>query len=466
LVIGLLGLAALALVAAIVWLEPRPQPVIEVVRVASPENLDPEVRKLIDRLVADAESDLTDGARHGRLGLAYEANRLWPEARDSFAQAAELEPSEMLWRYHFAVASDEAGDFEGALEMYRELAGDHPSFAPVHQRLGLALMETANFDGALAAFHRVINTVPREPAGYLGAAETRLRRKEPAAAVAILGRALEVDPRDRGIHYLLGLAYRDLGREEEAAKELALGVETSTRYLPDPLSPQVQEYAVNLSARIQRAGALRDAGRLADSARVLESCLESHPDNLTVLNNLGIAYLGLGEADRAHEVLSQALEIGGGSHDTYLILASWALETGRHEEALGHADAAVERGGKLAQTHVTRAQVLVQLGRYEEALQSMERALELETRNPQIYLGLGVLYEALNRHEQAYDLYSRALGNWPDLVPASLGLGSAALVLGRLEEAKAALAAAKKLAPDDPEVAALEERLHGGARAH
>ncbi len=53
----------------------------------------------------------------------------------------------------------------------------------------------------------------------------------------------------------------------------------------------------------------------------------------------------------------------------------------------------------------------------------------------------------------------RAIGRWPDLLPAHLGLGSAALALGRFDEAESALAAALALAPDAPEVVDLEQRL-------
>ncbi len=456
-----LGVAAvLALVIGGVWLRGKPSRTSpEVVLPREPALLDPAVRGLIDRLVADVKTQTDDGARHGRLGLAYEANGLWPEAHDSFALATALAPGDMVWRYHLAVATQEAGDFEEALERLQEIATEYPAFAPVQQRLGRALRDTADFDGALRAFQYVIETAPERPEGYVGVAEIWLQKNEPARALAVLETALEVDPRHRGVHYLLGLAYQDLGRNEEAARELALGVETTSSYLPDPLSAEVEKYRVTLPAQIARAGALREAGRLADSARVLAACLAHHPHNLTVLNNLAIAHIGLGELDRAHEYLFRAIEIDGGNFETHAILASWALETGRVDEALGYADAAVERGSRMAQTHMTLAQVLVQLGRYEEATESMEEALRLEVRNPQIYLGLAVLYEALGRLTQVRELYLRAIGQWPDLLPAHLGLGSAALALGRFDEAESALAAARALAPDAPEVVDLEQRL-------
>ena len=53
--------------------------------------LDPAVRTLLEERLAVAREAPEDAARHGSLGLAYEANGLWPEI-----QASSVDPSCLL----------------------------------------------------------------------------------------------------------------------------------------------------------------------------------------------------------------------------------------------------------------------------------------------------------------------------------------------------------------------------------
>jgi tetratricopeptide (TPR) repeat protein len=456
------GLISLALVAVVVLLlyQRRQAPVdLEVVEPTNPELLEPRVAKLLDRLVKKTRADPANGSLHGELGMAYEANQLWAEALGSYLNAAILEPSEILWRYHVAIATAETGDFAASLDQLRQLAQQNPDFAPAQQRLGIALLELGDFGATEAAFGKVLELRPERPEGYIGAAEVRLRRGEPEGAVPLLESALGLAPGNRTAHHLLGTAYRYLGLADKAERELAAGVGTQPYQLPDALSAEIQKYAVSLPDLIDRAEALRQQGKIDESVRILESCAASHPDNLTVLNNLASAYLSQGEPERARQTLDRALEIEGGNFETYILLTMWALRTDRLEEALQYADAAVERGDKLAETHSGRAQVLVKLRRFEEAAASMEEALRLEMRNPRIYLGLGVLYESLDRLDDARDLYNQAVEKWPDLLPAYLGIASVEIAEGRTMEAESALDAARAIDASDPGIAELERRL-------
>ena len=358
---------------------------VEVVEPAAWERLDPAVGRLLTRLINEAKAASSSAEHHGRLGLAYEANDLWPEARESFAIAMRLDRDERLWRYHFDVATAEVGDFQAALEQYRKLARQDPEFAPVQQRLGMALIESGEFESALSAFESVIDSVPERAEGYLGAAEAQLRLKEPELALELLEQAGRSGPFGARGQYLRGLALRELGREAEAREALAEGAGSQPNSaIPDRFSDEILGYAVNLPARIARADALRQRGEFSESATILESCLIDHPENITVLNNLGSAFLSMREPDRALRYLTKAAAIDGGNFETQILLAFWSLETERIEEASRYAERAVELAPDLAEPYTVRARVLVSQRRYEEAVTDMEKALELEVRNPHI----------------------------------------------------------------------------------
>ncbi len=442
------------------WLRPAP----EVATPATPELLDPDVARLVRRSVAEAEAEPRSADRHGRLGMVYEANALWPEARASYAAAARLDPGEKLWRLHLGIASQQAGDVAEALRVYRQLAAEQPSFAPVHDRLGWLLLENGERDEALTAFERVIDAAPDSPAGHLGAATVARLEGDAATAVERLQRALELDPGHRGARYQLGLAYRDLGRQPESERALAAGLQAEIRPLPDPLSDQIAGYAVGLAARMERAEALRRAGRIAEAAKLLEAALATHPENLTLLNGLAAAHLSLGELGRARDLLSRALEVDATSVETHLNLAGWALAAKRPQLAIEYVDRALATAPRLARLHALRAQALVAERRLDEAIASLEEALRFEVRDPGLYVGLGVLYSTTGRWQAARALHERALEGWPDLAPAHLGLCEACLALGDRGSAREACDRLAALAPDHPRLDELRRRLDAAAR--
>jgi tetratricopeptide (TPR) repeat protein len=444
------GVVLVAVVALLVWRQGWLRPTPEVVAPAAPELLDPAVRGLVDRAVADALEHPRDSEVHGKLGMIYEANSLWPEAREAYALAASLDRKSRAWGFHQAVSTQEAGDFDTALELYRQLAAAHPSFAPVRQRLGLALLETGDAEAALAHLERVRELAPHEAAGFVGAGMALRMLGRPQEATERLERALELDPSSRSAHYQLGLAYRDLGRVEEAELRLAQGLDARVQYLGDELGGEIESYAINLPATVARAERLRQAGRHGEVAALFERALATHPDNLTLLNNLATSQMTQGDFGRARETLDRALEVGGEDPETLLNLAGLALATDFPEDAVRYADRALALDSRLARLHGVKAQALVKLRRYPEATLSMEEALRLEVRDPALYMGLGVLYELNSRWEDAIATYDRALALWPELTPVHVGRGLAAVELGDRATAEESLAAVRRLAPDHP----------------
>ncbi|MCP3961407.1 MAG: tetratricopeptide repeat protein [bacterium] len=422
-------------------------------------DLDPAVQRLIQSRFAELRAAPADAGMWGELGLAYEANVLWAQARACFERAAELAPEEMLWRYHHAVATQEAGNFASALELFRDLAAEASAFAPAHQRLGLALLAVGELEQAHEAFSRVIQALPSAPEGYLGAGDSLLMQGRSEKALALFRQAVQLAPRNRGAHHRLGLALRATGRHDEAKRELGRGAGATDRMLPDPLAARVERYAVHLTARIGRAAGLLAAGRPADAKEVLELCLADHPENVTVLNNLAIAHMRLGEQQAAKELLDHALAVNERKFSTWINLTSWAMRTGRPEQALEYATAAVERGESSARTYGNRAQILARSGRFAEALADFEQAAALEARDPRPRLAAADLSLELGRPGRARELYREAIDLVPDLLPAYLGLCRLELTQGRLPEASAALEAARTIAPNHPRIAELDKAL-------
>ena len=422
----------------------------------------PELRDLVARKLAAARAEPRDPSAHGELGMVYEANALWAEARESYRLASTLEPGNRTWRYRLAVAAEQSGEPELARELLTELTTEDQSFAPAQYRLGLAHLHSGEPSAALEAFEAVRSARPRVAEGHAGAGAALRRLNRLDDAVASLRRALELDPADSWAHHELGLALRDLGRPRAAADHLARGVSPRTGVLRDDSWNRVVTYAVGPSIAVERAESLRARGDLNGAGRVLAEALSHRPDNLTLLNHLAAVELSLGNLDEARSRLDRALSLGGEKAETLLNLAGWAMASNNPGEAVRWAD----RGLSVAATaplYALRGQALIQQHRYDDALTSLESALQLEVRDPGIYLALGVLYEATGRWPAALELYDRALDRWPTLPPALAGRCAAALELGDVATARQAFDRLLAVAPADARVAELRSRLAGAS---
>jgi tetratricopeptide (TPR) repeat protein len=437
-------------------------------------DLDPEVVALIERSAAAVRADPGSVEAWSRLCMAFEANLLWPETGECYEALLGVDSgvdprSTAVRRFHLATARLETGSLDGARAELEAAISLDPALAPAWERLGYLLLEQGEVEQALSRFEHLIEALPGSPAGFLGAGEVELLLGRSEQAARHLERALELDPTASAAHYQLGLAYRALGRSGEAERELALGLGGERRLLPSPMAEQVAGYSVHLAAQIERAGVLLQEGRDEEASQVLEALMERAPDNVTVLNDLSVAYLRLGRLDEARSLLDRALAIDDRDFSTYLNLSAWAGYAGKPLEATGFARTAVEVAPAVAATHLALARALGDrryLGVSQqpmadrgEMLDEMRRAIEIGVDTPDVYLQLARELWREGRVDTAFEALDEALSRWPDFWPADLMRAWILVRDGRSAEATEAIERVRAQMPDHPDLATLERMI-------
>jgi tetratricopeptide (TPR) repeat protein len=132
-----------------------------------------------------------------------------------------------LWseglRYH------NAGDWDKAIERYRQAAQCDASLISAWYNLGLAYKAKEDLAAAADAFEHVLGLKPDmvEAEYMLGVIHRDARR--PDEAIVHLGRALQMDPRHERAHFVIGLVYRDLKRHDEARLHFERTIELAPR---------------------------------------------------------------------------------------------------------------------------------------------------------------------------------------------------------------------------------------------
>lgn len=420
---------------------------------------EPQVRTHVEEHLQAAREDPDGVEAWTGLALALEANGFEEAARDALRRLLTLDPDAAVARLHLARLLEASGATDEALDELQQLAATHPDYAPGHDARGRLLLRSGDLDGAAETFERLRELAPDHPAGPLGVAEVHLQRGKHQQAVQELETVLRRAPGFRRAHYLLGLAYRGLGRLEAADPLLRSGAGAAQPTVVDDWAPLLVQHAKGVADQVRLAGDLMQAGRLDEAAAVLETARHWNPDNVELAVNLAVVYRRSGRTAEARQLLASQLEAHPRRWEVHLNLAAVDLDLGELDRALAAVDAAAAISPEVAQVHRTRGKILESMGQREEALaaflQASARApedgeLRLETARAALLGGDLALARRLCE-ESLNDPHYR--------LATYLCLGETARRSGQLEEAETALSMARSLAPDHPDVASLARRL-------
>jgi predicted Zn-dependent protease len=107
-----------------------------------------------------------------------------------------------------------------ALEEFEQERAINPAYSAVYDRLGDVYTRTGQYQQAEEALTRAISLDVSSTGPFIQMGKVFLRRDDPQSAAMYLQHAEKMDPGNYITHTLLGQAYRRLGKEEEAKREL------------------------------------------------------------------------------------------------------------------------------------------------------------------------------------------------------------------------------------------------------
>ena len=154
------------------------------------------------------------------IGLLLQGDLKAAEA--AFLKVTGMDPGYADGWVNVARARIQEGNLEGAEEMLRKALELDSALAKTHFFLAAALKARGRYDEALSHLRTAAALYPRDRVVRNQIGRVLFLKREYREAVAELHKVLEIDPEDLQAHYNLMLAWRGLGREEEATREEAL----------------------------------------------------------------------------------------------------------------------------------------------------------------------------------------------------------------------------------------------------
>jgi tetratricopeptide (TPR) repeat protein len=434
------------------------------------DGLDPDAAELVRRAAAELDEDVESPERWTQLGLALHAHDRLDAARACYEQRLLRDAEDARTWYWLALAEDELGRIDLALEHLEQCLRRAPDYPPVHWRRGFLLLGRGEIEHAAKAFQAALDIAPHDAATVVGMARVEIQQGAHAAAAARLEAHLRRLPRDANARYLLGTTYRTLGRTQEAERLLA-GSSGAEPLRVDPWRDEMRTQRLGYRTDFLRAVERLGRGEVAAAIALLEELRARQPEDTLVLVNLHRARRLNGELDRALELLLDARELDPLLDVVHLHLAGVYRDLARRdggapdrallEAAFASSQVACELSPTRADAHGMHGDVLAELGRADEALAAHVRAAELDR-------------DAAMWQERAASALCNA-GRWAEAVPhlrrldllqprsarTLFHLGAALANSGALEEARVTLEQARFLAPEDAAIRKALERLGG-----
>jgi tetratricopeptide (TPR) repeat protein len=196
---------------------------------------DPDVLYLSTHVFSELSTHASQQLLHIAPG-SYQAHQLnaevleaqgkLPDAIAEYRNVLSMDPGlggihYRLGRLLLAGERDPA-TLEAARKEFEAELQTNPSDAASEYELGEMARTARVWNDALEHFGRALRSEPDFPAALIGLGKSLVSAGRAPEAVAPLEKAVRLDPDDLVAHYQLSFAYRRVGRETEAQKELVL----------------------------------------------------------------------------------------------------------------------------------------------------------------------------------------------------------------------------------------------------
>jgi tetratricopeptide (TPR) repeat protein len=186
-------------------------------------------------------------------------------------------------------------------------------------------------------------------------------------------------------------------------------------------------------------------GEDRDAELAFKRALDINPNNVPAMSGLGDVYYRQQQIELAEETYRQAIGLQPGNWATYNALGWFLHQNGRYEEATGQFRQLVSIDSSNMQGYSNLGTSLMMSGNFSDAAEAFMHSIEIEpTRNA--YSSLGILYYYMGQINEAVQALQHAVELAPQDHLAWANLGDALSFTQNPEQADAAFKTAEELA--------------------
>ncbi|MFE8600274.1 adventurous gliding motility TPR repeat lipoprotein GltE [Archangium violaceum] len=225
------------------------------------------------------------------LGVLAERQGNTQEAVSRYQTALKKKPTLRQASENLAVMAQNAGDVSGAVSLYQGILKVYPDDGNARARLAEIYRQTGDQEKAMELARAALMREPQSVTAYKVMMRSYLERKQLAMAKLVALRAMKIDQNDPELHHTIGLVLLQEDKKDAARLSFKRAVEVRADYVP---------------ARVQLAQMELDSEDYPGAEEHLRRILQADSKNAAAHLNLGIAYKGQGQLDKAMQEYDEA----------------------------------------------------------------------------------------------------------------------------------------------------------------
>lgn len=343
-------------------------------------------------------------------------------------------------------------DYAKACEILTHIAAEADDFPLALLYLGRARHATADYARAIGSFSAYLSKQPDDAEGWFFLGRSFLAAQRPREALRCINKARNLGKNSAQCLALAGFAELKLRRAVHAVKTLeeahilapedpaifrayrnalfVLAIGHLNKGKADTARQMLDFVIANggdtTSARLYRAAAYRECGRLEAALADLEQAARDNPADQTISLQLAVLRIACGQRDAGFRSLSElGISLPGEANTPWSaeMLERWraltALQAGQARSALQSALALLRSSDKEPMVRVITAQANFELGRYPQAIEHFKRAAEADPASPAIRLALALAYWETGNYTAAKNAATAAAHRGADKLDTS-----------------------------------------------
>ena len=199
---------------------------------------------------------------------------------------------------------------------------------------------------------------------------------------------------------------------------------------------------------LQKAARARDAGNLAEAAKLYADVLRAEPRNFEALLSLGFLHFKTAHFAEAEHLCDEAAKVNPRSADAFFMRGCALQRLNRNADALASFEKALAIRPGFVEALVNHGALLLAEKRHIEALKSFDAALAINPAMLEAWNNRGNALSELGRHQDAVASYDKVLTARPEAGDTWINRGTALIALRRFEDALASYDRAVRLSPE------------------
>ena len=314
---------------------------------------------------------------YGSLARVYHAYEFLDSAEPAYVNARRLASGHSEWPHLLGVLYQQTGRLEQAAEALSAARRLQPRDYAAAVALGDIYMSLNRLVDARDQFQSVIDVFPAVARRGLG--DVAMRERKFAEAVEHYRAVLDRVPQAAAVHYSLAMAYRGMGRMDEAREHLQRRGPEGV-HADDPIVTSMQSLVRGERAWVMQGRRAYDAGQFDAAVNAFTKALDAAPSSVVARVNLGSALVQMHRDVEAIPYFREALRLS-------------PEEPGVGEALIG---------------------ALVRSGRDAEAIDAFSRAKSYRPDDEGSLVGVAILLAARERYREAITVLEDAHQRCPD----------------------------------------------------